>query len=301
MTTLMSSFTNRMSQTELLNAYRIMRTIREFEERVRRHFALVEIPGFVHLYAGEEAIAAGVCATLRSDDYIASTHRGHGHAIAKGCDVKLMMAEWLARRTGLCKGKGGSMHSADFHRGMRGANGVVGGGIPLICGQGGRRGLASEQEPGRCPCLHLAGQVRSETTCGGSGGGLACVDSVTEPLALIGEVRLTSYTSLRGGSGASVRETISGSWPAGQDPDSRSGSGSDVHDRRFGTGDRIRHGCGSPAGDHGPAAGRWPRSTGARSGALRCDASRPQATWSSQDQREPCPNDPGAAETCGES
>ena len=113
-----------------------MRTIREFEERVHRHFALGEIPGFVHLYAGQEAIAAGVCAELRTDDYIASTHRGHGHAIAKGCDVKLMMAELFSRRTGLCKGKGGSMHIADLNVGMLGANGVVGGGIPLACGVG---------------------------------------------------------------------------------------------------------------------------------------------------------------------
>jgi acetoin:2,6-dichlorophenolindophenol oxidoreductase subunit alpha len=119
---------------DLARHYRVMRTIREFEERVHRHFALGDIPGFVHLYAGEEAIAAGVCADLAVDDYIASTHRGHGHAIAKGCDVKLMMAELFARRTGLCKGKGGSMHIADLDHGMLGANGVVGGGIPLVCG-----------------------------------------------------------------------------------------------------------------------------------------------------------------------
>ena len=125
-----------LSGTELLEHYRIMRTIREFEERVHRHFALGEIPGFVHLYAGQEAIAAGVCAELRNDDYIASTHRGHGHAIAKGCDVNLMMAELFSRRTGLCKGKGGSMHIADLDVGMLGANGVVGGGIPLACGVG---------------------------------------------------------------------------------------------------------------------------------------------------------------------
>jgi pyruvate dehydrogenase E1 component alpha subunit len=121
---------------ELASHYRVMRSIREFENRVHKHFALGEIPGFVHLYAGEEAIAAGVCAELRTDDYIGSTHRGHGHAIAKGCDVKLMMAEVFARSTGLCKGKGGSMHIADLDRGMLGANGVVGGGIPLICGVG---------------------------------------------------------------------------------------------------------------------------------------------------------------------
>ena len=121
---------------DLERHYRVMRTIREFEDRVHKHFALGEIPGFVHLYAGEEAIAAGVCSELRDDDYIASTHRGHGHAIAKGCDVKLMMAEIFGRRTGLCKGKGGSMHIADLDRGMLGANGVVGGGIPLVVGVG---------------------------------------------------------------------------------------------------------------------------------------------------------------------
>ncbi|MBV9193765.1 MAG: thiamine pyrophosphate-dependent dehydrogenase E1 component subunit alpha [Solirubrobacterales bacterium] len=113
-----------------------MRTIREFEERLHREFATGEIPGFVHLYAGEEAIAAGVIGHLRPDDYVASTHRGHGHAIAKGCDVPAMMAEIYGKRTGLCHGKGGSMHIADLHQGMLGANGIVGGGPPLICGVG---------------------------------------------------------------------------------------------------------------------------------------------------------------------
>ncbi|HZJ52369.1 MAG TPA: thiamine pyrophosphate-dependent dehydrogenase E1 component subunit alpha [Actinomycetota bacterium] len=113
-----------------------MRTIREFEERVHTEFATGEIPGFVHLYAGEEAIAAGVMAHLNEDDYIASTHRGHGHAIAKGCDVKAMMAEIYGKQTGLCHGKGGSMHIADLATGMLGANGIVGGGPPLVCGVG---------------------------------------------------------------------------------------------------------------------------------------------------------------------
>jgi pyruvate dehydrogenase E1 component alpha subunit len=113
-----------------------MRTIREFEERLHREFATGEIPGFVHLYAGEEAIAAGVIAHLRPDDYVASTHRGHGHSIAKGCDVKAMMAEIYGKATGLCKGKGGSMHIADLSKGMLGANGIVGGGPPLVCGVG---------------------------------------------------------------------------------------------------------------------------------------------------------------------
>jgi TPP-dependent pyruvate/acetoin dehydrogenase alpha subunit len=126
----------KLGKSELLEAYRVMRTIREFEERVHREFATGEIPGFVHLYAGEEAIAAGVCAHLRDEDWVASTHRGHGHAIAKGCDVKAMMAEIYGKRSGLCRGKGGSMHIADLSRGMLGANGIVGGGPPLVCGAG---------------------------------------------------------------------------------------------------------------------------------------------------------------------
>jgi pyruvate dehydrogenase E1 component alpha subunit len=124
-----------LTKEELLQSYRVMRTIREFEERLHREFATGEIPGFVHLYAGEEAIAAGVCAHLRPDDYIASTHRGHGHAIAKGCDVKGMMAEIYGKKTGICHGKGGSMHIADLETGMLGANGIVGG-PPLVCGVG---------------------------------------------------------------------------------------------------------------------------------------------------------------------
>ncbi len=121
---------------ELLGSYRVMRTIREFEERVHLEMAAGELEGFVHLYAGEEAIAAGVCAHLDDDDRISSTHRGHGHAIAKGCDVKAMMAELYGRKDGLCHGKGGSMHIADFEKGMLGANGIVGGGPPLVCGVG---------------------------------------------------------------------------------------------------------------------------------------------------------------------
>jgi acetoin:2,6-dichlorophenolindophenol oxidoreductase subunit alpha len=125
-----------LTRDQLLDAYRVMRTIREFEERVHTEFATGEIPGFVHLYAGEEAIAAGVCAHLGPEDYVASTHRGHGHAIAKGCDVKAMMAEIYGKRDGICHGKGGSMHIADLSRGMLGANGIVGGGPPLVCGVG---------------------------------------------------------------------------------------------------------------------------------------------------------------------
>ena len=128
--------TAEMSQESLLHGYHTMRTIREFEERLHVEVANAQIPGFVHLYAGEEAVAAGVCAHLTDEDWVSSTHRGHGHAIAKGCDVKGMMAEIFGRATGLCKGKGGSMHIADFRVGMLGANGIVGGGPPLICGVG---------------------------------------------------------------------------------------------------------------------------------------------------------------------
>jgi len=123
-----------LTSEQLLSVYRTMRSIREFEERVHAEFATGEIPGFVHLYAGEEASAVGVCSNLDDRDTIASTHRGHGHCIAKGVDVSEMMAEIYGRRTGSCHGKGGSMHIADLSKGMLGANGIVGGGPPLICG-----------------------------------------------------------------------------------------------------------------------------------------------------------------------
>ena len=123
-----------LSRDDLLTAYRQMRTIREFEERVHVEFSTGDMPGFVHLYAGEEASGVGVCLNLDDRDYIASTHRGHGHCIAKGCDVKAMMAELYGATDGLCGGKGGSMHIADLEKGMMGANGIVGGGPPLICG-----------------------------------------------------------------------------------------------------------------------------------------------------------------------
>ncbi|NCB51685.1 MAG: thiamine pyrophosphate-dependent dehydrogenase E1 component subunit alpha [Clostridia bacterium] len=114
--------------------YETMCTIRCFEESVKHDFLAGEIPGFVHLYINEEAIATGVCAALRKDDLIESTHRGHGHCIAKGADVNLMMAEIFGKEQGLCHGKGGSMHIADFGVGMMGANGIVGGGYNLATG-----------------------------------------------------------------------------------------------------------------------------------------------------------------------
>ncbi|KAA8672947.1 thiamine pyrophosphate-dependent dehydrogenase E1 component subunit alpha [Clostridium sp. WLY-B-L2] len=111
-----------------------MTKIRAFEKNIESLSLNGEIPGFVHLYIGEEAIATGVCANLTDRDYIESTHRGHGHTIAKGADINRMMAEIFGRETGFCRGKGGSMHIADFNVGMLGANGVVGGGYNLAVG-----------------------------------------------------------------------------------------------------------------------------------------------------------------------
>ncbi|WP_425104213.1 thiamine pyrophosphate-dependent dehydrogenase E1 component subunit alpha [Ancylobacter sp.] len=125
-----------LSRDELLTAYRTMRTIRDFEERLHVEFAKGDIPGFVHLYAGEEACATGIMMHLTDIDRIASTHRGHGHCIAKGVDVHEMMGEIYGKVTGCCRGKGGSMHIADLSKGMMGANGILGAGAPLICGAG---------------------------------------------------------------------------------------------------------------------------------------------------------------------
>jgi pyruvate dehydrogenase E1 component alpha subunit len=123
-----------LDRDSLLEAYRRMKTIREFEERLHVDFGRGDIPGFVHLYAGEEAAGVGIMMHLKDHDRIASTHRGHGHCIAKGVDVKAMMAEIYGKVTGSCGGKGGSMHIADLSKGMMGANGILGAGAPLICG-----------------------------------------------------------------------------------------------------------------------------------------------------------------------
>jgi TPP-dependent pyruvate/acetoin dehydrogenase alpha subunit len=125
-----------LSRDKLLEAYRTMRTIRVFEERVHDEFEANNLPGFVHLYAGEEASAVGMCLHLDDGDKICSTHRGHGHCIAKGCDVIGMMKELWGSSDGLCAGKGGSMHIADLSKGMMGANAIVGGGPPLAVGAG---------------------------------------------------------------------------------------------------------------------------------------------------------------------
>ncbi len=124
------------SKEKMIQMYTTMYRIRQFETKLQELFAASKIPGFVHLYLGEEAVAAGTCAALRDDDYITSTHRGHGHLIAKGGDLKLMMAEIFGKSTGYCKGKGGSMHIADINIGILGANGIVGGGAPIAAGAG---------------------------------------------------------------------------------------------------------------------------------------------------------------------
>jgi pyruvate dehydrogenase E1 component alpha subunit len=123
-----------LTRERLLEAYRKMRMIRCFEEKLGDLVAAGKMGGFMHLYAGEEAVAVGVCTPLGQADIVASTHRGHGHCIAKGVDVAGMMAELYGKATGICKGKGGSMHIADVDKGMLGANGIVGAGIPLATG-----------------------------------------------------------------------------------------------------------------------------------------------------------------------
>ncbi len=119
-----------------LEMLRSMQTIRRFEERASDDYQAGAIYGVVHCYIGEEAVAVGVCSALNADDQIISTHRGHGHCLAKGADLNRMMAELYGRQTGYCKGKGGSMHIADFSIGMLGANGIVAGGIPIVTGAG---------------------------------------------------------------------------------------------------------------------------------------------------------------------
>jgi TPP-dependent pyruvate/acetoin dehydrogenase alpha subunit len=123
-----------MNKESALRAYTTMKRIREFETQISREFAAGTVPGMTHLYIGQEAIAVGVCHDLSDQDFIASTHRGHGHCIAKGCDVRLMALELFRKAGGICKGKGGSMHIADVSKGMLGANAIVGGASPLAGG-----------------------------------------------------------------------------------------------------------------------------------------------------------------------
>lgn len=130
------NYSERLTREDKIDMLYKMMLIRGFEEKVEELFSLNLIHGSTHLYIGQEATAVGACKALNKDDYITSTHRGHGHCIAKGGDVKYMMAELLGRKTGYCKGKGGSMHIADIDIGILGANGVVGGGIPIATGAG---------------------------------------------------------------------------------------------------------------------------------------------------------------------
>ena len=123
-----------LSKDDIVDMYTKLHQIRAFEEKVASFFSRGMIHGTTHLYIGEEATAVGVIAALAADDWITSTHRGHGHTIAKGIDLNRMMAELLGRETGYCRGKGGSMHIADLSRGNLGANGIVGGGIPIAVG-----------------------------------------------------------------------------------------------------------------------------------------------------------------------
>ena len=123
-----------LNREALTRAYRQMKLIREFEERLHEEIQTGEIAGFTHLYSGQEAVAVGVCEHLSERDKIVSTHRGHGHCLAKGCDVQGMMKEIWGSQEGLCNGKGGSMHIADIDKGMMGANGIVGAGAPIAVG-----------------------------------------------------------------------------------------------------------------------------------------------------------------------
>lgn len=125
-----------LTNQEKKNYYYQMLLIRRFEETVGRMYELNKLAGSCHLYIGQEAVAVGAINCLRSDDYILSNHRGHGHFIVKGAELKLMMAELFGKATGYCKGKGGSMHIADIDLGNLGANGIVGGGLTLAAGAG---------------------------------------------------------------------------------------------------------------------------------------------------------------------
>ena len=125
-----------MNEDTALGLYKTMVLIRKFEEKLFYLFSTRSMPGSMHQYNGQEAVAAGVCSHLSKEDYITSTHRGHGHCIAKGADINAVMAEMFAKSTGCCRGMGGSMHIADFSVGMLGANAIVAGGIPIAVGAG---------------------------------------------------------------------------------------------------------------------------------------------------------------------
>ena len=126
----------KISKDILIKLLKKMLEIRKFEEKSIQLYQKNKLYGQLHPYLGEEAIAVGACMALKKDDYILSTHRGHGHCIAMGVDLKKMMAELFGKSTGYCKGRGGSMHIADPELGILGANGIVGGGIPISVGTG---------------------------------------------------------------------------------------------------------------------------------------------------------------------
>jgi pyruvate dehydrogenase E1 component alpha subunit len=126
----------KLSKSQFLEMYQCMIKIRYFENKVVELYSSGKMPGIAHLYIGEEAVAAGVCANLTHSDFITSTHRGHGHVIAQGADLRKMMAEILGKKSGYCKGKGGSMHIIDMKKGILGANGIVAAGIPIATGAG---------------------------------------------------------------------------------------------------------------------------------------------------------------------
>jgi pyruvate dehydrogenase E1 component alpha subunit len=155
----------------LLEVYKKMVSVRTFEETAADLFLKGQLPGFLHVYVGEEAVAAGVMAHLADNDYITSTHRGHGHAVAKGARLDMMMAELHAKKTGYCHGKGGSMHIADLDLGILGANGIVGGGVPIATGAG----LALKMKKTDRVCVCFFGDGASNTGAFYEGVNLAAV------------------------------------------------------------------------------------------------------------------------------
>ena len=148
-----------LDKQKLLQMYRNMLRIRRFEERLAEESARGNIPGLLHLYVGEEAVAVGACSALRKEDYITSTHRGHGHCIAKGGDLRKMMAELFAKETGYCKGRGGSMHIAAPDIGIVGCSGIAGAGIPIAAGVG----LSSKLRKTDQVCVSFFGDGASNT------------------------------------------------------------------------------------------------------------------------------------------
>ena len=148
-----------LDKEKLLLMYRNMLRIRRFEERLAEESARGNIPGLLHLYVGEEAVAVGACSALRKDDYITSTHRGHGHCIAKGGDLRKMMAELFAKETGYCKGRGGSMHIAAPDIGIVGCSAIAGAGIPIAAGVG----LSSKLRKTDQVCVSFFGDGASNT------------------------------------------------------------------------------------------------------------------------------------------